>query len=53
MDPTSIVTNLAAYEILALWPKECPDVKVFLGDSSHHQTLLLKQVCVIHIYVIS
>lgn len=32
MDPTSTVTNLAAYEILALWPKECPDVKVFSGE---------------------
>lgn len=25
-------TNLAAYEILALWLKECPDVKIFLGE---------------------
>lgn len=32
MDPTGIVTNLAAYEIPALWPKGCPDVKVFLGE---------------------
>lgn len=32
MDPTGTVTNLAASAIPALWPKKCPDIKIFLGE---------------------